>query len=148
MRRAERAFTWFILAFCVVYALDATTIDLRLGQQISAAVFPLAAAAFAAVSCVTRLVSTRRRSPDDDRPADLGRTEVLFAALGFAYWLSLPWLGYVVATSLFLLLGTCSLGERIELRLVAVSVGTAAALWIVFVFLLGVPLPRLPLAPD
>jgi putative tricarboxylic transport membrane protein len=148
VRRAERAFTWFILAFCGVYALDATTIDMRLGQQVSAAAFPLAAAAFAAVSCVTRLVSTRRRSPDDDRPADVGRTEVLFAAMGFAYWLSLPRLGYVIATSLFMLLGTFSLGERLKVRLVAVSIGTAAALWILFVFLLGVPLPGLPLALD
>jgi hypothetical protein len=55
--------------------------------------------------------------------------------------LSLPWLGYVVATSLFLLLGTLSLGERVSLRPFAISIGTAVALWVVFVFLLGVPLP-------
>jgi hypothetical protein len=97
----ERAFTWTILAFCVAYALDATTIDMRLGQQISAAAFPLAAAVFTAVSSVMLLVSSRR-ARDHDRPADIGRTEILFTAMGFAYWLSLPWLGYVVATSLFL----------------------------------------------
>ena len=62
--------------------------------------------------------------------------------MGFAYWLSLPWLGYVVATSLFLLLGALLLGERISLRPFAVSIGTALVLWVVFVFLLGVPLPE------
>ena len=143
MRRAERAFTWTILAFCVAYALDTTTIDMRLGQQISAAAFPLAAAVFTAVSSVILLVSSRR-ARDHDRPADTGRTEILFTAMGFAYWLSMPWLGYVVATFLFLLVGTISLGERVSLRPVVVSIGAAAALWVVFVFLLGVPLPDPP----
>jgi putative tricarboxylic transport membrane protein len=150
VKRAERAFTWTILAFCAAYALDATTIDMRLGQQVSAAAFPLAAAILAAASCVALLVSSRRRAVghDRERPADIGRTEVVFTAMGFAYWLSWPWLGYVIATSLFLLLGTASLGERLALRSVAVSVGTAAALWIVFVLLLGVPLPGPPLVLD
>ena len=143
MRQAERAFTWTILAFCAAYALDATTIDMRLGQQVSAAAFPLAAALFTAASSIIVLVSSRRPR-DPDRPADIGRTEVLFTAMGFAYWLSLPWLGYVVATFLFLLLGTLSLGERVSLRPFAISIATAAALWVVFVFLLGVPLPDPP----
>lgn len=143
MRQAERAFTWTILAFCAAYALDTTTIDMRLGQQINAVAFPLAAAVFTAVSCVLLLVSSRR-ARDHDRPADIGGTEILFTAMGFAYWLSLPWLGYVVATFLFLLLGTLSLGERVSLRPFAVSMATAAALWVVFVFLLGVPLPDPP----
>ncbi len=145
MRRAEQAFTWTILAFCVAYALDATTIDRRLGQQISAAAFPLSAAMVTAVSSVMLLVSSSRRPPEHDRPADIGRTEVLVTAMGFAYWLSLPWLGYVVATSLFLLVGTLFLGERVSFRPIAVSIGTAVALWIVFVLLLGVPLPDPPL---
>ena len=68
--------------------------------------------------------------------------------MGFAYWLSLPWLGYVVATSLFLLVGTLSLGERVSLRPFALSIGTALALWVVFVFLLGVPLPDPPFGID
>ena len=147
MRRAERAFTWATLAFCVAYALDATTIDMRLGQQVSAAAFPLAAALFTAVSSVMLLFSSRR-ARDHDRPADVGWTEVFFTALGFVYWLLLPWLGYVAATALFLLVGTLALGERASLRPVAVSIGAAAALWVVFVFLLGVPLPDPPLGFD
>ena len=146
MRQAERTFTWTILAFCVVYVLDAMTIDMRLGQQVSAVAFPLAAAAFTAVSSVMLLVASRR-ARDPDPPADIGGTEILFTGMGFVYWLSLPWLGYVVATSLFLLVGTLSLGERVSLRPFAVSIGTAAALWVVFVFLLGVPLPDPPLGP-
>jgi putative tricarboxylic transport membrane protein len=134
---------------------------MRLGQHVNAAAFPLAAAVFTAVPSVILLVASRRardlnprasaltpRAPDLDRPADIGRTEVLFTAMGFAYWVSLPWLGYVVATSLFLLVGTLSLGERISLRPFVVSIATAAALWVVFVFLLGVPLPDLPLGFD
>jgi len=161
VRQAETAFTWTILAFCVAYALDATTIDMRLGQQVNAAAFPLAAAVFTAVSSAMVLFASRRawnlnprtsdrntQVRDLDRPADIGRTEVLFTAMGFAYWLSLPWLGYVVATSLFLLAGTLSLGERVSLRPFVVSIATAAALWIVFVSLLGVPLPDLPLGFD
>jgi putative tricarboxylic transport membrane protein len=141
VRRAERAFTWTILGFCLAYALDATTIDRRLGQQISAAAFPMSAALLTAVAAVILLLSPPQKQ-DSDRPADIGRTEIVFTAMGFAYWLSLPWLGYVVATSLFLLLGTLLLGERISSRPFAVSIGTALVLWVVFVFLLGVPLPE------
>jgi putative tricarboxylic transport membrane protein len=161
VRQAERAFTWTILAFCVAYALGVTTIDMRLGQHVNAAAFPLAAAVFTAVPSVMLLVASRRaralnprasdltpRARDLDRPADIGRTEVLFTGMGFAYWVSLPWLGYVVATSVFLLVGTLSLGERVSLRPFVVSIATAAALWVVFVFLLGVPLPDLPLGFD
>jgi hypothetical protein len=140
VRQAERTFTWAILAVSVAYALDATRIDVRLGQQVSARTFPLAAAIFTAVSAGIVLVASRR-SRDHDRPADIGRTELLFAALGFLYWLSLPWLGYVVATAVFMLVGSLALGDRISLRPLAVSIGTAVALWVVFVFLLGVPLP-------
>jgi putative tricarboxylic transport membrane protein len=149
------------LAFCVAYALGATAIDMRLGQHVNAAAFPLAAAVFTAVPSVMLLVASRRardltprasdlspRARDLDPPADIGRTEVLFTAMGFVYWLSLPWLGYVVATSLFLLVGTLSLGERVSLRPFVVSIATAAALWVVFVLLLGVPLPDLPLGFD
>jgi len=161
VRQAERAFTWTILAFCAAYSLGVTKIDMRLGQHVNAAAFPLAAAVFTAVPSIMLLVASRRardlnprasnltpRARDLDRPADIGRTEVLFTAMGFAYWLSLPWLGYVVATSLFLVVGTLSLGERVSLRPFVVSIATAAALWVVFVFLLGVPLPDLPLGFD
>jgi Tripartite tricarboxylate transporter TctB family len=147
VRQAERAFSWVILAFCAAYALDATTIDVRLGQQISAAAFPLAAAIVTAVSSVIVLVSSRRPR-DHDRPADIGRTEMLFAAMGFAYWLSLPWLGYIAATSAFLLAGTRAFGERVSLGPLALSIGTAVALWVVFAFLLGVPLPDPPFVLD
>lgn len=140
MRQAERAFTWAILAFSAAYAFDTTTIDVRLGQQVSAKTFPLLAALFTAVSCGIVLVSSRRSRPDN-RPADIGRTELFFTGMGFLYWLSLPWLGYVVATSVFMLVGALALGDRVSLRPLAVSVGTAVALWVVFVFLLGVPLP-------
>jgi putative tricarboxylic transport membrane protein len=146
VRRAEQAFTWTIVAFCAAYALDATTIDRRLGQQVSAAAFPLSAALLTAVSAIIVLVSSRQPR-DGDGPADIGRTEILFTAMGVAYCVSLPWLGYVVATSLFLLLGTLALGERFSLRQFAVSIGTAVALWILFVFLLAVPLPDSPLGP-
>jgi putative tricarboxylic transport membrane protein len=140
VRQAERAFTWVVLAFAAAYAIDATTIDVRLAQQVSARTFPLAAAIFTAISSAIVLASSRR-SQDRDHVADIGRTELLFIAMGFLYWLSLPWLGYVVATSVFLLAGSLVLGDRVSLRPVAVSVVTAVTLWVVFVLLLGVPLP-------
>jgi putative tricarboxylic transport membrane protein len=140
VRRAERAFTWAILAFSIAYALGATTIDVRLGQVVSATAFPMAVAIFTAISSGIVLVGSRR-AREHDRPADVGRTELLFTAMAFLYWLSLPLVGYVVATSVFILVGSLALGDRISLRPLAVSIGTAVALWVVFVFLLGVPLP-------
>jgi hypothetical protein len=41
-----------------------------------------------------------------------------------------------------------SLGKRVSPGPFAVSIGTAVTLWVVFVFLLGVPLPDPPLRLD
>jgi hypothetical protein len=146
VRRAERACAWAVLAFCAAYAFAATRIEIRLGQQVGAAAFPLAAAGFTALSSALFLLTSRRTSRPD--PADIGRTEIYFAGLGFAYWLLLPWLGYMVATPLLLLAGAACLGERLALRPVVVSIGMAAAMWAIFAFLLDVPLPETPLGFD
>jgi hypothetical protein len=147
VRRAERTFAWAALAFCAAYAAAATRIEIRLDQQVSAAAFPLAAAAFTAVASASFLLMSRRAA-DLQRSFDVGRKEVHFVGLGFAYWLLLPLLGYIVATSILLLAGTLLLGERLALRPVIVSIGTAAAIWVIFAHVLGVPLPQMPIGFD
>lgn len=61
--------------------------------------------------------------------------------LGVAYILLLPWLGY--ALTLFLLIGAVVLyqGGRVGPRLLIVMIGAAVFFWLIFVQVLGIPLP-------
>jgi hypothetical protein len=162
VRQAERAFTWTDPGLLRGLRVGVTKIDMRLGatcqrRGLSAGSRGLhgrslhhasrrfatsAGSQSASVGSHPRGRGISIGQLTSDEPKSSSRQ------WDSSYWLSLPWLGYVVATSLFLLVGTLSLGERVSLRPFVVSIATAAALWVVFVLLLGVPLPDLPLGFD
>ncbi|HET6468283.1 MAG TPA: tripartite tricarboxylate transporter TctB family protein [Geminicoccaceae bacterium] len=62
-------------------------------------------------------------------------------AMGAAYILLLPLLGYVVSLALLIAASALYLGAPVRLPVAAVAVGGAALFWVIFVMLLGVPLP-------
>ena len=62
-------------------------------------------------------------------------------ALGAAYGVLLPWLGYAVSIGVLLAATAAYQGAGLNRRVVLVAAGGAAFLWALFVWLLGIPQP-------
>lgn len=63
------------------------------------------------------------------------------AALGFAYVLAAPWLGYAPAATLLIFATAWYYGAKPGATLAGISVAGAIALWLVFAKLLGASMP-------
>ena len=76
-------------------------------------------------------------------PAGVDRKRLLsLIGLLFGYFLALPWLGYITSTTLFFILVMRVLSNLGWPRIVAYSLAMTLALYVVFLFLLKVPMPR------
>jgi len=107
--------------------------------------YSLVLAALAAVQVVRALVG-RRRAPGETAPAAGGAIVdsriAVTLGIGVAYAVALPWLGY--PASIALLLGATAGHMRggVNRHVIAVAVTGAAAFWLLFVWLLGIPQPE------
>lgn len=72
---------------------------------------------------------------------------LIVIALVTVYVLSLPWLGFVTGTLLFLIVGMLYSGARSPVRIGIASVGLALLLYYVFAIFLRIPLPESPFVP-
>lgn len=72
---------------------------------------------------------------------------VIICAAGLVYYLLLESLGYLIMTPLLILAVMASVGERNVKKMLATAVGTAALLFCVFHFGLGVNMPLGVFAP-
>ena len=78
-----------------------------------------------------------------DLPAGADRKRLLsLIGLLFGYFLALPWLGQIISSTVFCILLMRVLSDLRWPRIVAYSLVMSIALYVVFVFLLKVPLPR------
>lgn len=68
-------------------------------------------------------------------------------ALGVVYTALTPWLGYLMATIALIFFVAAYSGQRLSLRLSAISGAGGLMLWVMFVKLLGVAMPSGILAP-
>jgi putative tricarboxylic transport membrane protein len=67
---------------------------------------------------------------------------ILLAAAGFLYTRIIRYTGYVVATPLFIAAAMLIFAEKKWYRIVLISAGTTAVLYIIFRMVFRVPLPR------
>ncbi len=78
-----------------------------------------------------------------DLPAGADRKRLLsLIGLLFGYFLALPWMGQIISSTLFCILLIRVLSDLSWLRIVEYSLAMSIALYVVFVFLLKVPMPR------
>ena len=78
-----------------------------------------------------------------DFPADADRNRLLsLIGLMFGYFLAIPWLGQTISCTLFCILLMRVLSDLSWPRIVVYSLAMSIALYVVFVFLLKVPMPR------
>ena len=139
----------------VLYLVEARQIPVSaLSDAVGASGFPVLIASgliilsiFLIAQSVLRLASGRGGPVAGKDPGVWSdpRTTTLkaagLAAIGTVFLLIMPWIGYPV--SLAFLLGAVALyqGKRLGLPVTAVAVGGAVAFWLLFVFILGIPLP-------
>lgn len=80
------------------------------------------------------------KAPSERTSFNPGRT-VAIAGIGIAYVVTVGLLGYAVTLALTIAVTALLLGVRPSLRLAAIAVGGAAIFWLLFVTVLGVPMP-------
>jgi hypothetical protein len=85
---------------------------------------------------------------DDDLDAEARRSGAAGAlraagmlGLGVGYLLIIPWLGYVPSVALLIIAAALYQGAALSWRVFAIGVAGALAYWLIFVRLLGIPLP-------
>jgi hypothetical protein len=114
------------------------------GGGLSPAFMPYVAAALATLAALAMLVGTMRAPGAQTEPARAGRAELRFlggaaAVLGASYAL-MSFAGYVIG-GMVLVAGLLKLARVAPLPLAIVAVAAPAALWLLFVGLLAMPLP-------
>jgi putative tricarboxylic transport membrane protein len=81
----------------------------------------------------------------DAEAGDIGVAGLVRAAgmlaLGIGYLVVVPYLGYVPSIALLIVAAAVYQGTVLSWRVVAVGIGGAIVYWLVFVWLLGIPLP-------
>lgn len=91
----------------------------------------------------------RAQGPVADRPEEDGRRftpaqhlkAIGIVAIGIAYLLVLPWLGYLPSVVLLIAATSVYIGARAGLYTLAVAAGLAVIYYLLFVQLLDIPLP-------
>jgi putative tricarboxylic transport membrane protein len=121
--------------------------QLPFGQldQPGAGVFPVIVGVMLMLASLTTIWEGWRldRAEQVEIPVSVARNRLLsLIGLLFAYCLALPWLGQIVSSALFCLLLVRMLSHLHWPRIVAYSLGMSIILYVVFVVLLKVPLPR------
>lgn len=110
-----------------------------------ASLFPIMVGALLAVASLSTLWEGWRTASAEqvELPAgrDARRLLVLVGAL-FVYIVALPWLGQVIASSLFLVLLMRVLSDTSWIRVIAYALIISGTLYAVFVRMLSVPMPR------
>lgn len=110
--------------------------------------FPLLVSATVIVSGLLLLVQDHRRADRRPLPRGFGasRAEWLRIGLtmvaGIAYGLALDWLGYPIATFLFMLVVSSAINVRRHVENLVLSAGFAAVTFVAFGVLLKLSIPR------
>ena len=142
--KADSVCGLILLAFGTGVAIEAQRINDPGADVIGPGAFPfvlgLIIAACGLALCV-RAVSAARSDENGLRPA---RWLVLAAALLLliAYTHSLAWLGFVLATALFVAVCLTLLGERRLVRLALTGIVASLMIFVIFGLGLGVDLPK------
>jgi len=123
------------------------SLQLPFGQvdQPGAGVFPILVCIILVIASLTTVWEGWKmdRAQRVDLPAGgAGKRLLGLTGLLLGYFLALPWLGQFISSTLFCVLLIRVLSDLGWPRIVAYSLAISIALYVVFVFLLKVPMPR------
>ncbi|HEY8370646.1 MAG TPA: tripartite tricarboxylate transporter TctB family protein [Thermodesulfobacteriota bacterium] len=145
MRRAETVAALATLAFGTFVVVQARALEDpgldAIGPGAFPAVLGLVIAACGVVLLVQALAPRRREAEGDAEPPTRFGVLAVALALLVAYARSLEWIGFSLATVLFVAACLALLGVRSLARLVVTGIAVSLAVTVVFGRLLGVDLP-------
>jgi putative tricarboxylic transport membrane protein len=133
------------LLFTVCYIALAVRLPFGEIAQPGAAIFPLAVGILLMLGSAATLWEGWNLDAAEQvgLPAGAGRKRLLsMIGLLAAYYFGLPWLGQMVSSTLFCVLLMRVLSPISWPRIIAYSLALSSALYLVFVHLLKVPMPR------
>lgn len=142
----EKVGAMLILLFSISYGLLATQIPLTfLAQQetFTPRTMPYALSAagvilsFLIIVLPTTDPKGKNSLRDETKGMDWG-TAILLTAIMLFFGLTMKWLGFIVASIIFLLVGFWILGERRIKRMLLTAIPLVIALWCIMSLLLGV----------
>lgn len=142
----EKVGALLMLLFSISYGLIATKIPLTfLAQQetFTARTMPYGLSILGAILCLAILVSPTvdpagKKSLSEETEGMDWSTAILLVIAMFLFGLSMKWLGFIIASILFLLAGFYILGERRYKRMIFAAIPLVLVLWAIMSLLLGV----------
>tara|TARA_R110001583_G_scaffold51161_11_gene159804 strand:+ start:38706 stop:39185 length:480 start_codon:yes stop_codon:yes gene_type:complete len=129
------------LIFCLVYGYQTTIIPLFPGDEYEAFTARTLPWMLTIVGIFFSLLLIATAQPNVKSGAVLGfdwRLLIAFIVLMIAYGFGLTWLGFVLATSLFLIAGFWALGERRKSVLFGASFPFVTAFWLLLTKVLDI----------
>lgn len=135
-----------MLLFSISYGLIATNIPLTfLSQQetFTARTMPYGLAVLGIILCFAILVSPTvdpagKRSLSAETAGMEWSTAILLVVAMFIFGATMKWLGFIIASIIFLLAGFYILGERRVVRMLFAAIPLVLVLWVIMSLLLGV----------
>lgn len=142
----EKVGALVMLLFSISYGLIATKIPLTfLAQQetFTARTMPYALAVLGAILCLAILVSPTvdpagKRTLSQETAGMDWSTAILLVIAMFIFGISMKWLGFIIASIIFLLAGFYILGERRIKHMLFAAIPLVLVLWAIMSLLLGV----------
>lgn len=126
------------------HSLYSHTSGPAIGWELSPSLFPLLVSVFLFLLGLA-LIAENRKNPSGGGADPVNwRTVCVTAGAAVAYYLSMPYLGFVLATALFLFGMFLYLGERRPLPLILLPILFSCLVYLLFARLLYVMLPASP----
>lgn len=135
-----------LLAFCVTYAVisqDIRLLPIQARSAFNARTMPEILSVLGVALSLLVIVFPSTRDPVSVRQFALGKC-ALFLVLMSAYGFTVRPLGFLLSTSLFLMIGFALLGERNVLKLLGVAVPIVVLFWLLMTQGLDVFIEPLP----
>jgi len=129
------------LIFCLAYGYQTTIIPLFPGDEYEAFTARTLPWMLTTAGIFLSLLLIVMAQPNEKSGAVLGfdwKLLIIFVLLMIAYGFGLTWLGFVLATSLFLLAGFWALGERRKSVLLGASFPFVTAFWLLLTQVLDI----------
>jgi len=140
--KADRVWGVVILVFGGIYLLEGIRIPpAAIGDPLGPRTFPTILGIVMAACGAYLIARPEARMGPPALQRQFFRPVLTLSILLIAYALSIAWMGYLLATFLFLLASACIMGERSPIRAMVIALLFSVGMHLLFTRFLNIPLP-------